>query len=370
MSTLQVRHLYVHVPFCTRRCAYCDFAVEVSRKPSGERWVAAIRRELRLLRESGEVTLAPKLDTLYLGGGTPSVLPPHRVSELADIVGRDRLGRSQLEWTAEANPESFTAATARGVGGRPRKPGIAWRAELRHGRPPVAGTAAHGRRRQGRSWRSTPGRHQQPVRRPNLWTARHRSQELGGRLETGSTAGRAAHISLYGLTVEKGTPLAGIFKSSARRGLLTGRYQDEYPPRGRIPCLRWVSSLRTCPTLHGRAMPRGTTGRTGRACHTWDWGTAPTAFTEGADCGTKEAGWPMRTKSPKAAGAQAAKPCRQSKPGWKVCGWGSGLRTASISANWVRRRWRWRRDGRPGAWEYAMAGGFALRPPAGFSWTS
>ena len=110
--TTAVRHVYVHAPFCRRRCVYCDFAVHVSASPDGDAWLGAIEMENALLREGGIGVAAP-LETLYVGGGTPSVLPPSVLRRLARIwdVGPD--GNSQLEWTAEANPESFCDEVAR-----------------------------------------------------------------------------------------------------------------------------------------------------------------------------------------------------------------------------------------------------------------
>ena len=109
----EIRHVYVHAPFCARRCIYCDFAVKVERSPDSRRWLSAVGAELQALRAQGIAPLAPALDTLYVGGGTPSLLAPAFAAELSKLLGRSRIANSELEWTAEANPESFGAATAR-----------------------------------------------------------------------------------------------------------------------------------------------------------------------------------------------------------------------------------------------------------------
>jgi oxygen-independent coproporphyrinogen III oxidase len=76
-----VRHLYLHVPFCQRRCSYCDFSIAVRKRIPAREYVDAVLRELSLLgmtdpgRKPGD-TAAVGLDTIYLGGGTPSLLPP------------------------------------------------------------------------------------------------------------------------------------------------------------------------------------------------------------------------------------------------------------------------------------------------------
>ncbi len=76
-----MKHVYLHVPFCRRRCSYCDFSIAVRRTIPAAQFVDAIRREHALLRAAGEWDDEP-LETLYLGGGTPSLLPPDAISEL------------------------------------------------------------------------------------------------------------------------------------------------------------------------------------------------------------------------------------------------------------------------------------------------
>src|SRR2546421_1130709 len=63
-----VRHLYVHLPFCAHRCGYCDFVTVTGRDGQHRPYVDALLRELDL--ERGR--LAPELDTVFLGGGTPT----------------------------------------------------------------------------------------------------------------------------------------------------------------------------------------------------------------------------------------------------------------------------------------------------------
>ncbi len=104
-------HLYVHVPFCARRCAYCDFAIAVRRVVPVDDFVDGITRELeiRALGGSGGDSLA----TLYLGGGTPSKLGPGGIARVLDAV-RARFGVARdAEVTIEANPEDVTEDAAR-----------------------------------------------------------------------------------------------------------------------------------------------------------------------------------------------------------------------------------------------------------------
>src|SRR3989449_4778350 len=116
-----VPHLYLHVPFCARRCSYCDFSIAVRKRvPAGE-YVVAIESELSALVERGVVASGDVLDTLYLGGGTPSLLPPGAIHRLLDAI-REQLRiphsafRTDLEVTLEANPEDVTRSEERRVG--------------------------------------------------------------------------------------------------------------------------------------------------------------------------------------------------------------------------------------------------------------
>jgi oxygen-independent coproporphyrinogen-3 oxidase len=102
-----VRHLYLHVPFCRRRCSYCDFSIAVRRRVPAADYLACITAERRLAGLPGP---PGTIETLYLGGGTPSLLPPEALAELL----RGTLGRAAdgAEVTLEANPEDVTPAAA------------------------------------------------------------------------------------------------------------------------------------------------------------------------------------------------------------------------------------------------------------------
>jgi oxygen-independent coproporphyrinogen-3 oxidase len=106
---VQPRHMYVHVPFCARRCTYCDFAIAVRRVVPVEEYLTALDTELRL--RWADAGLA--LDTLYLGGGTPSRLGADGVVRAIDVVRRVATLAAGAELTIEANPEDVTADVAR-----------------------------------------------------------------------------------------------------------------------------------------------------------------------------------------------------------------------------------------------------------------
>jgi len=101
--------LYLHVPFCARRCDYCDFFVVIER--AGEGYFEALRSDLALA--AGE--MAPDgscVDTIYIGGGTPSLLPPERIGWLLDVCAGLFHVEPGAEITLEANPETVTASRA------------------------------------------------------------------------------------------------------------------------------------------------------------------------------------------------------------------------------------------------------------------
>ncbi|HEY4216897.1 MAG TPA: radical SAM family heme chaperone HemW [Gemmatimonadaceae bacterium] len=101
------RHLYVHVPFCARRCAYCDFSIAVRRTVPSDEYVDAVERELAIrYPDRGEWTV----DTLYFGGGTPSRLGADGVTRLLESLRRRVTLADGAEVTLEANPEDIDAA--------------------------------------------------------------------------------------------------------------------------------------------------------------------------------------------------------------------------------------------------------------------
>ncbi len=97
-----VRHLYVHLPFCAHRCGYCDFVTVVGRREGHAAYVDALLAELALER----AVLADRLDTIFLGGGTPTFTEPRELARLLEgLPEADEL-------TVEANPETVTQELA------------------------------------------------------------------------------------------------------------------------------------------------------------------------------------------------------------------------------------------------------------------
>lgn len=99
--------VYIHWPFCKRKCPYCDFNSHVADAQDAARWAAAYKAELTHL---AHYYPNHNVRTLYIGGGTPSLMPPVLVeSLLANISDNFDMG-SDVEITLEANPTSVEAA--------------------------------------------------------------------------------------------------------------------------------------------------------------------------------------------------------------------------------------------------------------------
>jgi oxygen-independent coproporphyrinogen-3 oxidase len=216
-------HVYVHVPFCVRRCSYCDFAVTALRDPPVPDWLECVGRELGAYagEERGE------LRTLYVGGGTPSLLGTGAMAGLATTVFRQVRPASTLEFTAEANPESFTAVLAEdwrrsgvnrvSLGAQTFHPeALRWMGRL-HG-PEGPGRALAAARAAGFDNVSVDLIFGLPERLGRDWAA-----DLDRAL-----ALEPEHISLYGLTAETATPLGKWVAEGRERLADEDRYREEY----------------------------------------------------------------------------------------------------------------------------------------------
>ncbi len=105
-------HLYFHVPFCARRCSYCDFAIAVRRDVPSDAYVDAVLHEWTMWQTDPCWEQSPEVQTIYFGGGTPSRLAPAAVGRLLQRIGRDRTVAREAEVTLEANPEDVTPEAA------------------------------------------------------------------------------------------------------------------------------------------------------------------------------------------------------------------------------------------------------------------
>ena len=101
------RSIYIHWPFCARKCPYCDFNSHVREEVDVDRWQRALIKDMRA---EAEITERKPLKSVFFGGGTPSLMPPQLVenllAEAQSLWGFD----GEIEITLEANPSSVEAA--------------------------------------------------------------------------------------------------------------------------------------------------------------------------------------------------------------------------------------------------------------------
>ena len=95
--------LYVHVPFCSSRCSYCDFATGLFQSELAERYVRGLVQEIRTSRHTGA-----SVDTVYFGGGTPSLLAPSQLERILVSLYDSFQIEAGAEITLEINPGSAT----------------------------------------------------------------------------------------------------------------------------------------------------------------------------------------------------------------------------------------------------------------------
>ena len=94
--------LYIHIPFCQKKCNYCDFySITASHRIPD--FLAAVKREMDYYRN-----FWPEYDTLYLGGGTPSLLTGDQLADLLKKIRQAFSFNSDVEWTIEVNPDDVT----------------------------------------------------------------------------------------------------------------------------------------------------------------------------------------------------------------------------------------------------------------------
>jgi putative oxygen-independent coproporphyrinogen III oxidase len=218
------RHLYVHVPFCARRCSYCDFSIAVREIVPVEDYVDAIRAELAL-RFSGNEPW--ELDTLYLGGGTPSRLGPAGVARLFDTIHDFAALMPDAEVTLEVNPEDVgvEAASAWRRAGVNR---VSLGTQSFDNRALAWMRRTHDAGRGESAFEAVRGAGIENVSLDLIFalpTVLERSWESD--LER-ALALAPSHLSLYGLTVERATPLARWIERGEVAEPPEERYEAEF----------------------------------------------------------------------------------------------------------------------------------------------
>jgi oxygen-independent coproporphyrinogen-3 oxidase len=105
-------NLYIHVPFCARRCSYCDFSIAVRRTVPSARFAESALREWRGVQSHGAWAESSGVETVYFGGGTPSRLDPAALGTILAGLRAERRVLAAAEITLEANPDDVTPAAA------------------------------------------------------------------------------------------------------------------------------------------------------------------------------------------------------------------------------------------------------------------
>jgi oxygen-independent coproporphyrinogen-3 oxidase len=105
----QLPALYVHVPFCTVKCHYCDFFSVAGHLDQAEAYLDALEKEAQLVL----LKYGPQQPhTIFIGGGTPTLLPPGQLARLLGIIAQLAGTRQLREYTVESNPNTFDRARA------------------------------------------------------------------------------------------------------------------------------------------------------------------------------------------------------------------------------------------------------------------
>jgi oxygen-independent coproporphyrinogen-3 oxidase len=210
---MQPAGLYIHIPFCRARCSYCDFATGAYESALAERYVRALVNEVMSFRPIEDVL---EVDTIYFGGGTPSLLAPAQVAHILQAVRERFRLASGAEVTMEMNPGTVTPDA------------------LREFRSLGINRASFGAqtfddlelKRLGRTHTADDVRRTFSLLREAGFTnisfdliAGLPSQTLAGwsRNLTQALALRPEHLSFYILEVHEGTPLAEQIKRGAER---------------------------------------------------------------------------------------------------------------------------------------------------------
>lgn len=195
--------LYIHFPFCASKCAYCDFTSYAGCDEALVfSYLTALKREISF---AGERFPNARIDTVYLGGGTPSLLSPRRIENLFAHIAKSFRGYSPGEVSAEVNPDSATedrlaAFAAAGVN------------RLSMG---VQSFSDDNLRRTGRI-HTADGAREAVARAKKYFYNISLDFIVGLPYDTADTVkseldeagGLVPHVSVYELTLEEGTPLA------------------------------------------------------------------------------------------------------------------------------------------------------------------
>lgn len=219
LTLMQPTSLYIHIPFCRHRCAYCDFNTYAGQNNRIPEYVEALCREIRWMGAASQARIQASspmpVHTIYFGGGTPSLLEPRQVGAILDACRENFAVAADAEISMEANPgtvtlESLQALRAIGVnrlsyGMQSAHPDDLRLLQRQHDTYDVI-RAVQWARQAGFTSLSLDLIYGLPFQSLERWR---------NTLETAIDLG-SEHLSLYSLTIEPGTP----FQAWLRRGLM------------------------------------------------------------------------------------------------------------------------------------------------------
>ena len=128
-----MKGLYIHIPFCKQKCKYCDFVSFQRMEDTADKYIDALKREAEQYK--GE-----KIDTIFIGGGTPSILTPKQIEEVTkmcfDVFGADKIAQFNIQVGEELNV--YFDVDAREWNGRWFNSIRAWKVDRVSAQAPVA----------------------------------------------------------------------------------------------------------------------------------------------------------------------------------------------------------------------------------------
>ena len=227
--------IYVHIPFCLHRCSYCDFNTYAGVSELIPDYIEALAKEIRAVAESKSVNL--EIKSIYFGGGTPSLVHPRLIHKVISAVGSNFNILPQVEITIEANPGTVSISSLKEIsqigvnrisfGMQSAHTNELSLLERQHNLLDVQNAV---------KWAREAG-----IANINLdliygipWQTLERWEGTLNR----ALSFRPEHLSLYGLTIEPGTPL----NQWINRGLLSAPDDDLSADMYEVACERLESS--------------------------------------------------------------------------------------------------------------------------------
>jgi putative oxygen-independent coproporphyrinogen III oxidase len=209
--------IYVHVPFCASRCGYCDFntytATELGGGGAQQAYPATVLEEVALAGRVLDGAAVGPVDTVFVGGGTPTLLSPDDLGQILDAVDREFGLAADAEVTTEANPESVSPGSLRAL----RKAGFTRISLGMQSIAPHVLAILDRRHTPGRAVAAAVEAREAGFAHVNLdliyGTPGERPEDFAASLDAVISAG-VDHVSAYSLIVEDGTR----FAARVRRG--------------------------------------------------------------------------------------------------------------------------------------------------------